>query len=470
VSSAIRHPALGALALFVPVTMLVGLLAVRSPQTAAIAAVAPLLAVIVSRLHGRLSWTALVIALGGSMILGYGFVNVPALTHPPIPLVDVFLCVAFIGWGASARSWPEPRLPFHLAGVLFAWATVRLCIDAPTWGGYAFRDYATYVEFSALFVGYWAIQRVGLERWLKTLSWTFRALVVYGLLTFVPGIFSTFNFTVGLNGPTLLFGSLTGLGSIAAFFFFALCERPTLNTALFAAAALPPLFKLQSRGLYLALILAFVVVGAARFLRPRGSSTRFGAIAGFAVAAAVLVLALHPTGRFGGASVSLITKQMSTLVGGSGPGAGTITTRKEWFTDVSRRVAADPGAVVYGFGLGPDLTNGFGQEGRLTRKPHDDYLEMYARLGAPSLLLFVLLLGSSLRWVARGRRQASDPKEREFLVWVLANSAIYLLVAATQPLLAYPFGTIPLFAVLGAGLAVAGRAVTGESVSNALAQ
>ena len=38
---------------------------------------------------------------------------------------------------------------------------------------------------------------------------------------------------------------------------------------------------------------------------------------------------------------------------------------------------------------------------------------------------------------------------------MLANSVVYLFISATQPLLAYPYGTIPLFGILGAGLALA---------------
>ena len=105
------------------------------------------------------------------------------------------------------------------------------------------------------------------------------------------------------------------------------------------------------------------------------------------------------------------------------------------------------------------LTSGFSSynDPILVRKPHDDYLEIYARLGLPSLLAFLSLLGTALWSICRRSRLDVASRERHFLVWVLANSFIYLFIAGTQPLLAYPFGTIPLFAALGAGLALSGR-------------
>ena len=83
---------------------------------------------------------------------------------------------------------------------------------------------------------------------------------------------------------------------------------------------------------------------------------------------------------------------------------------------------------------------------------------MFARLGLIGLGIFVLLIGAALKALIHGSRRSAAPRERFFQQWVLANSFIYLFIAGTQPLLAYPYGTIPLFGILGAGLASLGRA------------
>jgi hypothetical protein len=67
----------------------------------------------------------------------------------------------------------------------------------------------------------------------------------------------------------------------------------------------------------------------------------------------------------------------------------------------------------------------------------------------------VLLIGSAIIPIFRAARARSD-RAADFLWWVVAVTIVYTLVAATQPLFAYAYGTIPLFATLGAGLALVG--------------
>jgi hypothetical protein len=53
--------------------------------------------------------------------------------------------------------------------------------------------------------------------------------------------------------------------------------------------------------------------------------------------------------------------------------------------------------------------------------------------------------------------------ESRLCAWVLAASVIYLGVAATQPYLAFPSGTVPLYFMLGMGLAARDASAFGES-------
>jgi hypothetical protein len=172
----------------------------------------------------------------------------------------------------------------------------------------------------------------------------------------------------------------------------------------------------------------------------------------------VLVLVHGPEGRLGQVTPGFVTAHVSTLWGRDGPSAGSVEHRKQWMTTVIEEVREHRLAWLTGLGLGPDLTSGFeGNSGTLVRKPHNDYLEVFARLGLPALLLFGGVLITAWVRVLRAARRVAPP-EAGFLWWVVATAALFMLIAATQPLLFYTYGTMPLFVALGAGLAVADRA------------
>ena len=297
---------------------------------------------------------------------------------------------------------------------------------------------------------------IGLERWIRALSWLSVIVVVYGLMQFHGGAFSRVNLIVGVQRPVFLLGYVTGVATVSAFFFFALVRPFGSRSLILAALAIAPIFALQMRGLYLSVPLTVLLLTLQRARTP--GLRRISAAAAFAVVAAVIVLAVQPNGRFGSSSPALFRDQLLTLVGGQGTGAGSLNARTQWFTQTTDRVTAHPGALIYGLGLGPDLADAFSADGvLLVRKPHDDFLEIFARLGVTGLFAFLLLIGAAFKALFDGSRRSAGPRERLFQQWVLANSVIYLFISATQPLLAYPFGTIPLFGILGAGLAVGAR-------------
>ena len=79
------------------------------------------------------------------------------------------------------------------------------------------------------------------------------------------------------------------------------------------------------------------------------------------------------------------------------------------------------------------------------RQPHNDYLETFGRTGIPGLACFVGLLAAVFLPVLRAARRA-------------ATAIVpYLVIAAAQPLLAFPYGTVPLFTLGGIGLAAVDR-------------
>jgi O-antigen ligase len=220
---------------------------------------------------------------------------------------------------------------------------------------------------------------------------------------------------------------------------------------------------MQSRGMYLAVPGAIVFIWAAARARAGWQLRRgLGATLAVGLAALVVFFPFAPDeGRVGEVTPAFVFEQLSTLSGSEGPGSP-VSQRTEWLNNVLNEVEETPWAWAVGIGLGPDLAFGFESPTGLVRKPHNDYLEAYARLGLLGLVLFVGLLGTALVSIVRGARAAAGV-EAGFMWFVVAQALVLMVIAATQPLLAFSYGTVPLFFTLGAALAVAaGRTGDGQ--------
>jgi hypothetical protein len=413
-------------------------------------------------------WDILFLTIAGAYILDYGFANVGVAGRVPIPIVDVIAVVLLARVATTPGfKWPS-SLPFLMAIAFVGLTALRLVVDMPKFGIFALRDATLATELSFLFIGYWAVLTFGLSRLLRALSLIFLAGIAYLALYPFREAMAAASPVVGLQRPVPLFGTYSGgIVAVAAFFFFAIVRPFGRWSYVLAAATIPLMAMLQSRGLYLAVPAAFVLILV--FARGRlGASIRRGLAITLAVAVAALVIffALAPEqGRVGKVTPGFALAQVGTLIGRKGPGSP-VELRKGWARRVLRKVDETPGGWLIGVGLGPDLAFGFETpQGALVRKPHDDYLEIYARLGSLGFAIFACLLGSAFVELGRAGRR-TEGVEGRFLWFVFAQSFVIAVIAATQPLFAFPYGTVPMFVVLGAGLAVAER-LQGSSVRGA---
>ena len=376
-----------------------------------------------------------------------------------LPLVGVAIwklrSLKELGWAGA-----------FLVGFL-AVTTVRFLASLPHWGVLAVRDYTTPLEMLAVVVGFWAVKEYGLGKWIRTWLVIFLVLLLYTSLYPFREALSASGPVVGLQRPVPLLGQYVGAGIAvgAAFFFFHLNLKRTWSFVL-GTWCLVLLAILQWRGLYLAVPLAALAIAAASWRIGRGVALHLAG--GFVLAVFVLFLVapLVPQGRVGSIAPEFYASHFLTLFGGEGPAGGTIEDRKKWQGALWDRVRDQPAAILVGLGLGPDLIPTHrGPGGVLVRKPHNDYLEIFARFGILGLGLWVGFIGSALGgiWSAIKRQRAQDAETR-FLVWVLALATVYLFVSAAQPLMAFPYGTIPLFTTLGMGLAVATRPIATTTV------
>jgi hypothetical protein len=393
--------------------------------------------------------------LGGALVLGYGFANLGVRTGGvPLPLTELVL-LPLIALSLSDRhSHPGARVMIPLA-VFVGVIALRLVVDYPVYGRDAIRDATTGIEAASLLVGYRAVVRDGVTRWIRRLAVVLLVVMAYGSLYPVRAQLSSISPTVGLQREVPLFGSMAGVAFavVAAALFFATFTAGWRRVALIGwALGVSAIF--QQRSLYLLIPAAVVLLGWAT-----RRSARMLAAVGVALVIGVLAMStLLPDrleGRLGPTTPAFVLQHAKTLFGEGGPGKGSIDDRKRWADRTLKEVTRSPATLAFGLGLGPDLTFGFRRGGEVAvRKPHDDYLEILARTGLVGLVTFGWLLAMCVVPIVRRARAGSGDAER-LCAWILAAAFVYLGVAAVQPLLSFSYGTVPLFVLLGMGLAAA---------------
>ncbi len=404
-------------------------------------------------------WTMTVL-LGGAMILGYGWANVGLRLGPlPIPATELLflplLALALLDPDAARRP---ARVIQVLLFLLVTDVGLRLVFDYPVWGTFAVRDATTGLESLLVIAGYRAMARDGLDFWLRRIGIIAVLVIAYGMLYPWRDAVASVSPVVGLQRPVALVGDMAGVNYavVASGLFFAIYSRGFRRiAALVIVSGLLAVF--QARSLYILMPISMLIAG---MLSGTGLKSLFrllaAALAGLLIAFSA-ASAFNIVGRRGPVDASFLVAHAETVAGEQGPSAGTIRARGDWLHLTIQKVLQTRDGIWFGVGLGPDLTFGFrGKEDQAVRKPHDDYLESFARTGLIGFSLFISLLMACLIPVVRTARRA-DPESRRFCAWVVGVSVVYLGVAGVQPLLAFPYGTVPLFVLLGMGLALADR-------------
>ena len=397
------------------------------------------------------------VLIGGVVTLGYGFANLGLRLGPvPLPATEALLIplAALALADSRTRMRSNVVLPLCLfVGLVF----IRLVFDYPNYGIYAIRDTTMAIEMFILVIGYRAIMRDGVEPWVRKLRLIFVVSTIIGCLEPWEGTIGKMGPQVGLQRPTPLF-DFKGVkfSVVAGGLLFAVYAWPWIRPLLVGlVTGLIGIF--QARTLYLMFPLSVLILAWAT-RRPTRILARY--IPAVAVGGMVLAFAAAYSiqGTEGEVSTEFLTQHVATLTGAEGTNAATIDARQEFIGETLSYVAQSPGTVLVGVGLGPDLTFGkwVGDEGQLVRNPHNAYLEVYARTGLLGFCLFAWVLLACLVPIARRARRADGPNAT-FCAWALAACFVYLGVAAAQPILAFPYGAVPLFFFLGMGLAAAER-------------
>ena len=180
--------------------------------------------------------------------------------------------------------------------------------------------------------------------------------------------------------------------------------------------------------------------------------------------------ALHLTGRKGPVDTSFFKANAATLTGSQGPTSGSVRDRESWIRFSLEQWSRTPGTIIAGVGLGPDLTGTFGQGNRTNRQPHDDYLQVLSRMGIIGLTLYLWLLFTSIKPIVLKARHDPHSPEGKFCAWISAAVLIYLGGSAVQPLMTFPYGTIPMWFLIGLGLAASRGSLVPEGGARVLAR
>jgi O-antigen ligase len=399
--------------------------------------------------------TVTTLLVGGAMLLGYGFANLGIRTGGiPIPATEMlFLPLAVIAL-TQRRTLLDSRVlwPLTLYALL---VLTRLFFDFPNWGPLAVRDSTAALEAFVLVVGYRALTRDGVQFWVRRMGYICGAVVLYGATAPFESRLLAISPTVGLQRPTPLLDQRgVKFSVVAAGLYFLIFSRGWKRiVALGLVTGLVGIF--QARSLYILFPLAILVVGWAGH---RLSRVALQLVPIVLVGALLLTLAgnLGFSGRRGELSFTFIEAHARTLLGEEGPMAGSIEGREDVFGLTMDYVTRSPWYVIGGVGLGPNLAFGTfeGKQGQEVRQPHDDYLEVFARTGLIGFTLFIWMLLACLVPIARKARSGTGLEEN-LCAWILAAATVYLGVAGAQPLLSFPYGSVPLFFLLGLGVAVA---------------
>jgi len=250
---------------------------------------------------------------------------------------------------------------------------------------------------------------------------------------------------VGITHPVPLFSFRTAafLG-VPAFFWF-LCNRHGATRVIGAMLSLLVLLFKQSRGGYLALI--FGVFGII-FLHP----SRLPKWGKYIIVLGFFVLVISPfigqvQGRLGvPVSVKTVIEQLGTLLGHEGPGAGSFQGRLTRWPQTVQKVLSEPFGPIFGIGFGPDLFGLVIEGGVIVRKPHNDFLELWARSGIFGLALYIGLLITFSIWTVRICRKDIS------LLWVLALHISFLFRTISQNALGFAYTIAVYLGLLGLAL------------------
>lgn len=456
---------------------LVGVVTVHRPALV-VAAVIAICGVVLFRALPRvflgLLWT---------LILGYTFLgrSVAYLGAPPVFVGEIMLAFGLVAALASGRRALLELSRSPVAWLIVVWALWGVSGTLPYVGRYgtdALRD--------AVLWGYGAFALtvaaclLSAEA-LKTVVEKYRTWMV--MLAVWPVFSVTKDALVG-SGPPFMPGTAIPLLSakpgdlgvhLTGVAVLALVLRRANRGWAFWALWLVALAMVAavSRGGFLAVVAAFAVVS---LLEPHGLGKRVAIGAMLLAAAAAVTITLSValdtepqvamTTRERTLSPRQLVENVLSVIGVSGRrSAGDLSDTRNWRLDWWRKIVDETLFGRYfwtgkGFGVNLADDDGFqvsSPDEAPLRSPHNVFMTVLARMGAPGAVLFGLLLTSFAATLVRGYWQARRVGSLEWAglnLWILAYWVAFIVNASFDVALEGPQAGIPFWCLVGLGIAV----------------
>ena len=436
----------------------------------------------------QIKFVILFLALGGFLVLNYGFANwtIPIFgLSIPIGHVLTLIALALALPGNLNKIIPFLKEPaIILWGVLSLLSLGHLFFDLRQYGAYAVRDASFVAEGGFLFLGYlWAQKQEDQALFLKGMAGLFLIALIYSITALKPGLMTGYSPVSGIFQPVPVLGNYSYIYFVlhvgALFYVLAIPPSKKWRNVLLAVLAvlqIASMLYFQARSTYYSIVLIIPLILIFSGIR---QTLRMAVcyIAGFITLIAFAYLLsmkdVELQGRQGEVTPAFYVEHIETIdpdnklpnVTGTG-----------WRLDIWRQAIdhwlASPTTILVGEGFGRPLTN-LRQAGGYTglavpedeinpkifsvaiRQPHNIHLTVLARLGLLGVLIWISFHARILYLFTHSLQKGKRKKQDNSLVlWLLLFYVLGMMLATVQPWLEFSQGAIPFYIILGFSIAI----------------
>lgn len=405
-----------------------------------------------------------VITITGYVVLNYGFENVaihagsfPILITYGIMYASLAMAV-FAHRHLAMKAMREPALLCALAvlGLTF----VHLLFDVPAYGSLAFRDATMCFDGVFVLMGLiWARKSDSPEFFAKWFLIVFVLNMFYSFTLPWTEKFWSWSPESGAFLPVPILGNFRGTGDwLLAGAVFCICvggyvvRRPSWLMPVLALGQLLGIAITQVRRMYLGIVVVVVILVLA------GEIKKFARLFVLVPAAlAVLFLAtsiggLEISGRIGPVNLAFFEDHLRSISGAENTPGSDPQTRVIMGKQAFEHFLAHP-IVGEGFGL-PVVNVIDGDNGTMTRTPHNSTMTYLARLGGVGFILWVAFhwcLCSRFAYAFR-KRKSLDKRLYALILWFFLFYVVFMVGSFVESPFEYPAHAIPFYFLMGFAL------------------
>jgi O-antigen ligase len=417
------------------------------------------------RRTGLEMWQAIALAiLAGYVILNYGFENI-AIHAGSFPILVTYgMIYASLAAAVFARrqlvmkALQEPAM-LCVLGVL-ALAFFHLLTDILSYGSLAFRDATMCFDGVFLLMGLlWAKKSDSIPLLAKWLLVVFVVNMFYSFTLPWTEKFWSWSPESGAFLPVPILGNYRGTGDwlLAGAVFCTtvgsyVVKRPRWLMPVLALGQLLGIAITQVRRMYLCIfvvVLILILVGEIK------KFAKLFALVPAALAVLFLVTSIggiEITGRIGPVNLDFFADHLRSISGAENTPGSDPQTRVIMGKQAFEHFLAHP---IFGEGFGLPVVNVIdGDNGTLTRTPHNSTMTYLARLGSVGFILWVAFHACLLsRFLyAYRQRHSCDKKLYAFLLWFFLFYVVFMVGSFVESPFEYPAHAIPFYFLMGFGL------------------